>query len=322
MTVSPLDDESWIMTPTETKTSKPVSIALFVALIAVSGCAGSGTITNPRSADWNPIGWPAKGLQWAGSRAADSGWPLVRDVGRVLTSTALLAETPALWIDGTLTGNSDRLLAASESLIAGSGTVVTSLWNLPFFWVPGRDLDLAADVDRVNSALAYLESLPTEAWRFDPNDLRQSIFPRGTRARATARGHLVYAIPGHGDVLQVGESNAIWNALQWAVGTRFPAQERSWGFCVGTRAAWDAHDPRWRTVILLHELYHQHFQMREWFLGWNPVYWPAYMVTFVFTGWDGHWAEMRGGRSAGVVNRGLRAWLYRPDPPDGSPMRE
>ncbi len=299
------------MTESTPVTRRVRHILLIALAMSLLGCsATTSTVAEPRSSAWNPLGWPAKGVGWVGSHAADSGWLIARDVGRVLTSTALLAETPALLVEGVVTVNGSTVVGGLESAVAGCGTVITSLWNVPFFWIPGRDIDLARDVELVNDALEYLESHPIETWRFDPDDDRTFIFPHGTRARATANGHLIFTIPGHGEVLQVAESNALWHGLQSLFGTNFPAQERSWGFIVRTAPQWYSRNARWRASTILHELYHQHAQMREWLLGWNPIYWPAYMGTFMFTGWNEHWAEMRGAHSAGVVDRGLRAWLF------------
>ena len=68
--------------------------------------------------------------------------------------------------------------------------------------------------------------------------------------------------------------------------------------------------PRFRAKTILHELYHQHMQMRQWMQGWTLVYWPAYMSTYPFTGWYAHWAEGKGRRGAGVVDRALKEWYF------------
>ena len=88
----------------------------------------------------------------------------------------------------------------------------------------------------------------------------------------------------------------------------FPAQERSWGFVVRSRPSWDRYPPQLRAETICHEFYHQQMQMRDWLMGWTTVYWPAYMVTFAFTGWHGHWAEMQGTHAAGIVDRALHHW--------------
>ena len=113
-------------------------------------------------------------------------------------------------------------------------------------------------------------------------------------------------------MIQACEANTLWNAVQWTVGTSFPAQERSWGFVVDSRSEWRGIPPRRRAATILHEFYHQQMQMRDWLLGWTVIYWPAYMATFPFTGWRGHWAEMGGPHDAGAVDRALRTWIRRP----------
>ena len=167
-------------------------------------------------------------------------------------------------------------------------------------------LDILSTI-QINEALMTMEQLPPQAWRIGPDDARTSIFPPGTRARASGQ-NVIYTIPGHGEVLQAAEANQAWNFLQWSFGTDFPAQERSWGFVVRSGAHWDKLQPRQRALTILHEFYHQHMQMRQWLLGWTLVYWPAYQVTFPFTGWHDHWAEMGGPHAAGVVDRALGAW--------------
>lgn len=140
--------------------------------------------------------------------------------------------------------------------------------------MPGGNIDLGRDVDLINQALVAMKKLPPQAWHIGSDDPRTSIFPPGTRARASGQ-NLIYAIPGFGDVLQAAEANQAWNFLQWSFGTDFPAQERSWGFVVRSGEHWDELQPRQRAVTILHEFYHQHMQMRRWMLGWTLVYWPC-----------------------------------------------
>ncbi len=276
---------------------------LLVVVLLLAGCAGV-----PRESHvLNPIGWPAKGLTAVGDVAVASGWPLLRELGRLLVSVGELTEAPALLVEGVVTFDPDRLAGSAQQVAVGSGATLASTWNLPFFLVPGGNIDLARDVDLVNEALAYSETVPVTRWRIDPGDERTFLFPPGTRARAAGKD-LIYTVPGHGEVRQAAEANSLWSLLQWSLGTNFPAQERSWGFVVRSRARWDRFPPRYRTVTILHELYHQHMQMRQWLLGWTLVYWPSYLATFPFTGWNGHWAETKGAHAAGAVDRALADW--------------
>ncbi|MCA8953478.1 MAG: hypothetical protein KDE27_28455 [Planctomycetes bacterium] len=279
---------------------------LAIVTLLAAGCTGL-----PRAShDWNPLGWPAKAFAFVGEAGANSGWPLVRETGRLLGAVAELAEAPALAVEGLVTLDAGRLGGAAQQLAIGTGSTLTATWNVPFFVMPGGNVDLARDVDLVNQALAVLEQMPSRVWRIDEHDPRTAIFPPGTRARADGQ-NLIYTVPGHGEVLQAAEANQAWNLLQWTFDTDFPAQERSWGFVVRSVARWDAMRPRQRTATILHELYHQHMQMRQWLLGWTAIYWPAYQITFPFTGWSGHWAEMAGPHAAGVVDRALAGWQLR-----------
>jgi hypothetical protein len=280
--------------------------AVLLLAFLLAGCAGLPSKSHP----WNPLGWPAKAFHEVGFLAADTGVPLVREAGRLFQAVGELTESPALLVEGVVTADMHKLGGAAEQLLVGAGSTITAGWNLPFFVVPGENIDLGRDADLVNQALAYLETLPIERWRFHPGDERTIVFPKGTRCRASG-DNLIYTVPGEGEVLQSAEGNALWSFLQWSVGTNFPAQERSWGFVVRSKDRWDAAPPRWRAETILHEFYHQHMQMRDWLYGWTLVYWPAYMATFPFTGWNGHWAEMAGEHAAGIVDRGLSGW--RPD---------
>lgn len=280
--------------------------AVLVLNAVLLGCAGL-----PRQSDvLNPVGWPAKLMAGAGFAAADSGMPLLRETGRLLQAAGELAESPAMLLEGVVTVDHDLVTGAAKQLVVGVGTTLTATYNVPFFLMPGGNIDLGRDASAVNQALAYMEALPPRRWRFYPGDTRELIFPRGTRVRASGK-NLIWTIPGYGEVLQAGEGNLLWSLAQRAVGTRFPAQERSWGFVVDSKARWHGYALRFRVETICHEFYHQHMQMREWLMGWTTIYWPAYLATFPFTGWHGHWAELQGTRAAGVVDRALRDWKPR-----------
>jgi len=280
---------------------------ILLAALGLSSCAG----LTRASHNLNPIGWPAKALTYVGTAAAGTGVPLVRETGRWLGAAGELVDAPALLVQGVVTLSSDDLVGAGEHLVVGVGATATATWNLPFFIMPGSNIDIAQDVDLVNDALAYMEKLQPLRYRHSPDDPRTFVFPKGTRARASG-DNLIYTIPGYGEVIQACEANRAWQALQKIGGTNFPAQERSWGFVVQSDAQWSGRKPRHRAATILHELYHQHMQMRDWLLGWSMVYWPAYMTVFPFTGWHDHWAEMGGPHDAGIVNRALRTWTIRP----------
>jgi hypothetical protein len=262
---------------------------------------------------YNPLGWPAKAMAWVGHAGADSGWPLLRETGRLLFALGEVAEGPALAVEGLALLDGQRLGGAAQQVVVGTGATLTAAWNLPFCVMPGGNLDLGRDAELVNAALVQIEHTPPGAWRIDPDDPRTTIFPTGTRVRASGQ-NLVYTIPGHGEVLQAAEANRVWDFLQWTVDTDFPAQERSWGFVARSGADWDRLVPRQRAATILHEFYHQHQQMRRWLLGWTCLYWPAYLATFPFTGWHDHWAEMGGPHAAGVVDRALAAWVRSQSP--------
>lgn len=272
-------------------------------LLLLAACAGLPS----ESEDWNPLGWPAKAFSAVGFQAADSELPLVRETGRWLQATGELLDTPALLVEGVVLLDGERVASSGDHLVVGTGSTITATWNLPFFIVPGRTVDLGQDAELVNQALAHLEAQPPESWHTAENDPRTEIFPPGTRVRASGE-NLIYTIPGHGEVLQSARSNVLWDWLQQAVGTRFPAQERSWGFVVKSREEWNAFSATWRAETILHEFYHQHEQMRVWLKGWTVVYWPAYLATFPFTGWNDHWAERNGPHAAGVVEQACRSW--------------
>ena len=100
------------------------------AIILVSGCLAPET----RSHEFNPLGWPARGLQWAGNRGAATDLPLVRDTGRLLFAVGDLADAPALWVEGLATLSPSDVYGGTEKFLLGSGGTVTAALNLPFFW--------------------------------------------------------------------------------------------------------------------------------------------------------------------------------------------
>jgi len=253
------------------------------------------------------LGWPAKLIGSAGLAAADSGVPLLRETGRLLQAVGELSESPAMLVEGLVTADHELVSGSARQLVVGAGATLTATYNVPFFVIPGPNIDLGRDAALVNEALAYMESLPVKEWRFYPGDTREFVFPRGTRVRASGK-NLIWTIPGYGEVLQAAEGNELWRFLQWSVDTSFPAQERSWGFVVRSKTRWDGYPPQLRAETICHEFYHQQMQMRDWMMGWTVVYWPAYLSTFPFTGWHGHWAEMSGTRAAGIVDRALLGW--------------
>jgi hypothetical protein len=275
---------------------------LLVALL-LAGCTGL-----PRQSDArNPLGWPAKLVAGAGFAAADSGVPLLRETGRLLQAVGEIFESPAMLVEGMATADGEMVTGSVRQLVVGAGASLTATYNLPFFVMPGRNIDLGQDAALVNEALAYMESLPPEKWRYYPGDTRQFVFPVGTRVRASGK-NLIWTIPGYGEVLQAAEGNVLWDLVQSAAGTNFPAQERSWGFVARSRSDWNGYPPQLRAETICHEFYHQQMQMREWLMGWTVVYWPAYLTVFPFTGWHGHWAEMASTHAAGIVDRALIDW--------------
>lgn len=285
------------------------------AVVVLVGAAACHSPTLESSA-YNPLGWPARALNITGFAAADSGLPLVRETGRLLGAVGTLLDAPALLVEGVVMLDDDRLVAATEHAVVGSGSTITAAFNVPFFIVPGRTIDLGQYETLVNEALAVMESVPPGQFRADGKDGRTFVFPPGTRVRASGK-NLVYTVPGYGEIIQTGRSNVLWDLWNKALGTNF-VQERSWGFVVRDASDW-AHAPtRFTTKTVLHEFYHQQMQMRAWMQGWTTVYWPSYMATYPFTGWYGHWAEMKGRRGAGAVNRALVRWILEEDPRTGS----
>ncbi len=278
-------------------------ILLFLVLPFIVACAGAPR----RSASWNPVGWPAKGLSTVGWHAADSEWPIVREVGWLFGSVGELAESPALLVEGLATLAPAKIAGGGRQIVYGTGATVASAWNLPFALVPGRAVDLGREAELVNAALIHLETVPPETWHLTAKDTRATIFPPGTRVRAAGKD-LVWEIPGRPDVLQTALENPLWNAAQRLAGMNYAAQERTWGFIVPSKADWDRKPATQRVKTLLHEFVHQDTQLHELFLGWSLLYWPAYLTTFPFSGWTDHWAELGGTYGAGVINRALYGW--------------
>lgn len=287
-------------------------IFLGIVLLALGACH------SPRheSSAYNPLGWPARGLTRAGFAGADSGLPLVRELGRLIAAIGELLDAPALLVEGAVTLDGDRFTAAGEHAVVGSGSTFTAAWNVPFFIMPGRTVDLAPFADLVNEALTVMESVPPTTFRVDERDQRTHVFPPGTRVRASGE-NLIYTVPGYGEIIQSARSNVLWDAWNGALGTDF-VQERSWGFVVRDASDWRGRTPsRFTTKLVLHEFYHQFMQMRVWMQSWTAVYWPAYMSTYPFTGWYDHWAEAKGRRGAGAVDRALTPWILGEDPRTG-----
>ena len=122
-------------------------LPVWILVATLASCAGL-----PRESHaYNPLGWPAKALQTAGFWAAGTGVPIVRETGRLLQATGELLDAPALLVEGVVTLDGPRLLSAGEHLAVGTGATVTATWNLPFFLMPGPNIDLARDVDMVSS---------------------------------------------------------------------------------------------------------------------------------------------------------------------------
>ncbi|MBI2922070.1 MAG: hypothetical protein HYY18_13375, partial [Planctomycetes bacterium] len=279
--------------------------ALALATVLLSGCASG---LQPCSDSANPFGWPAKLATGTGRALALTEAPFLRELGRLLYALGDFLEAPALAVEGAIRFRGERFEAAGRKFVTGTGGTVGAALNLPFFFVTGRNVDLARDADHVNAALAHIETVPPEKWRASPKDRRAEIFPRGTRVRASGTA-LVWSIPGEGDVLQVGEESPFFKAVQTLVpGTDYDAQERSWGMIVRDRDVWDSWSPALRAQTIIHEFVHQHAQIRGQFLGCSVVYWPAYGVTFLGKGWYGHWAERTGPLAAEAVDNALRGW--------------
>lgn len=253
----------------------------------------------------NALGWPSKGLGWVGFHTANSELPLIRESGRVFQSLGDFLDMPALAFEEVT--NLDFPSRAFDRVFVGLGGTVTAVINLPFCWFLSGNLDIGREADNVNAALEYLEGLPRDEWSYWPGDTRDHIFPPGTRVRASGK-NLIWELPDGVEIVQAAESSMLFRLGQILTTDDFLAQERSWGFVVGSRTQWNRHSDTQRAATTIHEFYHQEQQMRRLFRGWNIFYWPAYAWSFTFHGWNGHWAEVEGGHAAGVVDRGLREW--------------
>lgn len=263
---------------------------IITIVIGLTSCVS----TAPRSNEWNPLGWPGHGVERVGHAAADSEVVLVQEVGRLLASVGELLDGPALLVEGLGTLCVPKTIGGLELLVVGAGETVTSAINLPLAIFVGRHVDLARDAAAIREALAYVEQE------------KIVLFPAGTAVRASGR-NLIWSVPGRGDVIQRAEGSLPFAGMLLLSPERFVAMERSWGFVVPDVAEWDARSARSRAITTMHEFWHQHVQMRDSFLGWTTLYWPAYSGTFLFTGWNGHWAET-GSSGAVNVDRALRDW--------------
>jgi len=270
---------------------------------AGSGCAGLAPTSHPA----NPVGWPAKGFAFVGHHGRNTEVPLVREIARILFAAGDVLESPALFLEGLVTLCPDKLAGAAEKLAVGLGGSVTAALNAPFFFVFAGNVDIGRDAGAVNDALAHIEQQDPASWRNEDRDDRSSVFPKGTRVRESGR-NLIWTIPGEGEVVQAAEVSVLFSASELVAGTSHRAQERSWGMILSFDADWDERSRRDRAKTIVHEFYHQHAQLRRWFRGWTLVYWPAYGVTYVAEGWEGHWAEAKGAHSANAVDRALSNW--------------
>ena len=268
----------------------PSLLLLALAHVALPACV----TTAPRSDARNPLGWPGHGVEALGHAAADSELPLIQETGRLLASLGGLLDAPALLVEGIATLSVDDLVGGLEMLVVGAGETVTSAVNVPLFVFVGRHVDLGREAAGIELALAYAASNGTP------------LVPAGTTVRASGR-NLVWDVPGRGEVLQRAEGSLPFRAMLLLSPAPYVAMERSWGFVVPDVDAWDARPARARVETTIHEFWHQLHQMRDDFLGWTVLYWPAYSTTFLFTGWNGHWAET-GPDGAANVDRALREW--------------
>ena len=261
-------------------------------LVALCGCVAA----SPRSHALNPLGWPGHGIEATGRLAADSEVPLVQELGRVLVGAGELLDAPALLVEGLITGSGDRLVGGGELLVVGVGETTTAALNLPFCVFVAAHVDLGREADAINGALAWTEQPATA----------DTLFPVGTRVRASGR-NLIWSCPGRAEVLQRAEGSLQFYLTLLASGDSFVAQERSWGFVVPSVGEWNDRSDRQRTLTTMHEFWHQQKQMRDMFLGWTTLYWPAYLASFLRHGWYGHWAET-GPSGAQKVEQALREW--------------
>ena len=279
---------------------KTVSILLLVAIV-LSGC---GTFREYQPHDNNPLGWPARACLSAGISAETSPLPLVRDGGRLLRAIGDLAEVPAV-IGEALVGTTDvGLTQVIDQTLVGIGSTVTAAINLPLFFVCWNQIDISDEAESMNAALAYIETLEPSVWRNASQDDRDQLIPAGVRVEARGKT-LVWNFP---DGERRVQSVQVSPLMRWLAPADFIGWERSWGFVVPDQTAFEAHSPSDRIELILHEFLHQEMQMRRWLRGWNPIYWSAYNVTFLRTGWYGHWAETDGPHAANAAERALSHW--------------
>lgn len=265
-------------------------VATCMALVFALGCHAPHPA--PPAAE-DPLAWPGVGLSRLGDAAEDSGVPLVRESGALLSRIGGLVQAPALVVEGLV---SARPLDGPRMIVQGVGESATAAINLPFCWMIGGDVDLGRDEADVNDALAYLEA-------------NAPVFPKGTRVSASGK-NLVWEVPGEGEVLQRAEVGINFGVLLSISGTRYTAQEHSWGFVVPSRKRWDEMTRRQRAATIVHELCHQEEQIRKGFLGWSAIYWIAYDVSYFIQGYSDHWAEY-GSWGAHRVEQGLAGWEPR-----------
>jgi hypothetical protein len=266
--------------------------------------AACATTTGARALPENPLGWPARALLQVGEAGESSGLPLVRDGGRLVRAVGDLLEAPALMVEGLVVQPGGRFLEGLDRALVGVGSTVTAAVNLPLFFVSPRAVDIGRDSEAMNEALAFIESSAPETWRCGPEDDREMVLPEGTRTEARGKT-LVWTFPGGQRRVQAAQESPL---MRWMLPANFIAWERSWGFVVPDEAKFLAQDAKSRVTLILHEFIHQEIQMRRWMRGWTLVYWPAYQITFLGTGWRGHWAETHGPHAANCAGNALKGW--------------
>jgi hypothetical protein len=271
-------------------------------LFLLGGCMG----LEPKSHGSNPVGWPAKILS-LGQEAADSEVPLYRELGRTASAAGDLLESPALLVEGVLTLDGKELLGSAEKLLIGTGGTLAALINVPFFFATSGVIDIGGEAALVNDALAHMETIEPAVWQDQDDPSRPHVFAPGTRVRASGR-NLIWTLPGEGDVIQSAEVSPTLAFALGMTGMAHVAQARTWGFVVGDDHKWRQCTPRLRTVIVIHEFFHQHMQIRQGFRSWSVLYWPAYVLGAVSDDSSEHWAETGGPDGAYIVNRALQGW--------------
>jgi len=106
-------------------------IAAGVLLLLVFGCHAPCPAP-PAAAD--PLAWPGVGLSGLGDAAEDSGVPLVRESGALLSRVGGLLQAPAHVVEGLVAG---RPAAGPRMVVQGVGETATAAINLPFCWMIG-----------------------------------------------------------------------------------------------------------------------------------------------------------------------------------------